>query len=91
MAILFVLCKVVEIILSVTTTCMLLRAILPIFIDVEGRSFFAVIVVITEFFILPVRGILYQLNIGQDSMLDVPFFVTYLLLVVAQSFLPAIG
>ena len=67
---------------------MFLRALLPFFMDVEGKSFFTVLLVVTEFFVAPVRAVMFKLDVGQNSPLDIPFFVTYLLLVVVQWFLP---
>ncbi len=90
MGLLIVFCKLISITLSLVTTCMFLRALLPLFMDVEGKSFFTVLFVITELFVTPVRAVMFKLGVGQNSPLDVPFFVTYLLLVVVQWFLPII-
>lgn len=90
MGLLIVFCKLISITLSLVTTCMFLRALLPLFMDVEGKSFFTVLFVITELFVTPVRAVMFKLGVGQNSPLDVPFFVTYLLLVIVQWFLPII-
>jgi len=90
LGLLIVFCKLISITLSLVTTCMFLRALLPLFMDVEGKSFFTVLFVITELFVTPVRAVMFKLGVGQNSPLDVPFFVTYLLLVIVQWFLPII-
>ena len=69
---------------------MMIRALLPIFVDVEESRVFLFVLVITEPFVIPVRFLLYKLNIGQDSPVDWSFFATYLILSVLTMFLPVI-
>ncbi len=90
LSILYIFAKTVQIIISVVSFAMLLRAVLPIFIDAEGSRVFALCCLISEPFIAPVRFVMVKLNIGQGSPIDWSFFVTYLLLWILESFLPVI-
>jgi hypothetical protein len=45
---------------------------------------------VTEPFIIPVRALLFRLNIGQDSPIDWAFSLTYILIYIVQLFLPVI-
>lgn len=87
---LYIFAKCIEILLSFTMLCMMIRALLPIFVDVEESRVFLFVLVITEPFVIPVRFLLYKLNIGQDSPVDWSFFATYLILSVLTMFLPVI-
>ena len=69
---------------------MLLRMILPFFLEPEESRIYALTFCISEPFIAPVRMIMVRLNIGQDSPIDWSFFATYLILMVLQMMLPVI-
>ena len=86
----YIFAKTVQIIISVVSFSMLIRAIMPFFFDVEGNRFYALACVISEPFIAPVRFVMVKLNIGQNSPIDWSFFATYLILWLLQSMLPAI-
>ena len=88
-ALLYVVAKVVAIALSVLSVAMFLRVILQFFVS-EDNKLVIFCYAITEPFIIPVRVIMERLNIGQDSPLDIPFFVSYLILSVLQMLLPII-
>ena len=89
-ALLYIFAKCIEILLDFTMLCMMIRALLPIFIDVEENKLFTFAVVVSEPFIIPIRFLFYKLNIGQESPIDWSFFTTYLFLSVATMFLPVI-
>ena len=89
-AILYIFAKCIEILLSFTMTCMLVRTVLPIFVDVEGNKLYLFTLVVTEPFVIPVRFIFFKLNIGQESPIDWSFFATYLLLSITTMLLPII-
>lgn len=89
-ALLYIFAKCMEILLDFTMLCMMIRALLPIFMDVEENRFFTFAVVVTEPFIIPVRFIFYKLNIGQESPIDWSFFATYLILSITTMLLPII-
>ncbi len=76
----------IRLILSAVTLAMFIRAILSFFPIEEGavHSFLALI---TEPFILPVRIIFDKLNIAVGIPLDIPFFVSYLILTILTMFL----
>jgi len=87
---LYIFAKTVQIIISVVSFSMFIRAIMPIFFEVEGNRFYALTCVISEPFIAPVRYVMVKLNIGQNSPIDWSFFVTYLILWLLESLLPVI-
>ncbi|MBQ8582988.1 MAG: YggT family protein [Clostridia bacterium] len=90
LSILYIFAKTVQVIISVVSFAMLLRAILPFFLNVEESRVFALCCLISEPFVAPVRFVMVKLNIGQGSPIDWSFFVTYLLLWLLESFLPVI-
>ncbi len=90
MAVLYVICKVISVILGLASTCMFLRFILSFIYMDEGPGFYVFICVITEFFITPVRALLAAFHIGENLPVDLGFFFTYLLLSLTQLLLPVI-
>ena len=69
---------------------MLLRMILSFFVDPMENRLYLLTCYITEPFIAPVRAIMFYLNIGQDSPIDWAFSITYMLIWLLGSILPAI-
>lgn len=69
---------------------MMIRVILPLFLDVENSPIFALTVAITEPIVMPVRIILDKLGIGRGTPIDMGFMATYLVLFIVDIFLPAI-
>jgi uncharacterized protein YggT (Ycf19 family) len=88
--ILYIFAKCIEIILYFTMLCMMIRAILPIFVDVEDNKLYTFALVVSEPFVIPVRFLFYKLNIGQESPIDWSFFATYLILSITTMLLPII-
>lgn len=88
--IIYIFAKFISIMISVVIYAMMGRAIMPIFIDVEGNRIYMFLTVITEPFILPVRYLLAKFNIGQNTPIDMSFMFTYLILILVQLFLPVI-
>ncbi|MBQ7374344.1 MAG: YggT family protein [Clostridia bacterium] len=86
----YFLAKCVQILLDIVSLSMMVRAIMPIFADVEESGFYALTVAITEPFVAPVRFLFAKLNIGQDTPIDMAFFATYIILWVLGIFLPVI-
>ncbi len=82
--------RTVAIILELVSISMLLRMILPFFLDAEESRFYALTYCISEPFVAPVRMILVKLNIGQNSPIDWAFFATYMIIWVLQTFLPVL-
>ncbi|MBQ7315103.1 MAG: YggT family protein [Clostridia bacterium] len=90
MAVLYVFCKAISILLSLVSSCMFLRFILSFFYMDEGPRFYVFICAITEVFIVPIRALLQRFGIGEGLPIDIAFSLTYLLLVMAQAFLPVL-
>ena len=82
--------KTVAVLLELCYFAMLLRMLLPIFMDVEESRLFALTLIVTEPLIAPVRFLMYKLGIGQNSPVDWSFFVTSILLVILMNVLPII-
>lgn len=87
--VLYILAKVVQLALSVLSIAMFLRVILQFFADDDNR-FVIFCYAVTEPFIVPVRHLLDRLGVGQNSPIDIPFFVTYIIISVLQMMLPII-
>ena len=87
---LFVICRLVTLLIDVLLTAMMLRVILqwtdP---EVEGRVS-RLVGVMPEPVIIPVRALLSLFGIGEDSPMDIGFYVTSLLLVALRIFLPQV-
>ena len=88
--ILFIFAKTISLLLEAVSLAMLLRMILPFFLEPEESRFYAFAFCISEPFIAPVRLIMVKLNIGQDSPIDWSFFATYFILMILQMMLPVI-
>ena len=88
--ILFIIAKSVQLLLALVSLAMMIRALMPLFFDVENSRIYFLSCFISEPLIAPVRLILAKLNIGQNSPVDWAFFVTYLLIWIAESILPVI-
>lgn len=85
----YIIAKVVSIGLSVLSVAMFLRVILQFFASGESK-FVIFCYAITEPFIIPIRVIMEKLNIGQNSPIDIPFFIAYIMISVLQMMLPMI-
>lgn len=90
MEILYIFAKTVSVILGVVSVAMLVRMILPWFVDPMDSRAYAVSCYFTEPFIAPVRAVMVNLNIGQDSPIDWAFSITYILIWLLRNLLPSI-
>lgn len=86
----YIIAKTVAITLEVVSFAMIVRMILPFFIDPMDSRIYAISCYVTEPFIAPVRAIMVRLNIGQDSPIDWAFSFTYIIIWLLSSMLPAI-
>lgn len=86
----YIIAKTVSIALEVVSFAMIIRMLLPIFIDPTESRIYAITCFVTEPFIAPVRAIMVRLNIGQDSPVDWAFSITYILIWLLSGLLPAI-
>jgi uncharacterized protein YggT (Ycf19 family) len=76
--------------MEIVSVTMLVRMLLSFFVDPMESRIYAITCFITEPFIMPVRAILYQFDIAQDSPIDWAFSITYMLIWLLGSILPAI-
>ena len=83
------LASLARILLEVLSFAMMIRVLLPIFFNPEGNRIYELTVMLTEPIVTPVRALLVKLNIGQGSPIDWSFFVTYLLISILGTILPA--
>ena len=91
MGFLFVVAKTVEIFIGLIVFAMLLRVILPLFIEEpESNKFYILATVLSELVVAPVRIIFDKFGIGKNSPFDWSFIVGYLFLIIIQSALPAL-
>jgi len=87
---LFVICRLVSVLIDVLLTAMMLRVILQWVDPDEESRFLRVLYALTEPVIAPVRALLSIFGIGENSPMDVGFYVASLLLVALQIFLPQV-
>ncbi len=71
----------IRLLLSAVTLAMFVRAILSFF-PIEEGAVHGFLAVVTEPFILPIRILFDKLNIAVGIPLDIPFFVSYLILTI---------
>ena len=88
--VLYIIAKTVSVILSVVSYAMIARMLLPWFVDPMESRLYAIVSLVTEPFVAPVRAVLVMLNIGQDSPIDWSFSIAYILIWLLQGILPAI-
>ena len=91
MAVVFYLVKYTAIaLLSVLDMAMFVRAILSWFDPTEEWKISRFLYVVTEPIILPVRRLCAKFHWFEGVPLDIPFLITLLLIIVAQTFLEAL-
>ncbi len=86
-----IICISVQLLLGFFQLAMLLRALLSFFNPEESGLFAALLYMVTEPAIMPVRALMTRLHIGENLPIDLSFIVTVLLLSVIGAFLPAIS
>lgn len=87
--VLYVIARTVQLLLGFLEMAMFLRAILSWFVDDENR-FLVFLVAVTEPIILPIRAICSRFEALDESPLDIPFFITMLLLTLLNGLLPVL-
>ena len=90
MEFLSILARTVSLLLDVLSYAMFGRAILSFFPSMDGGRVSTFLIALTEPVILPVRALLYKLNVGQNSPIDLSFSLTYLILILVRMFLPIV-
>ncbi len=86
--ILLILARTVSIWLSAVSFAMIIRMLLPIFVDPEGSKLYVLSYAVSEPAIRPVRAVMAKMDIAQDSPFDIAFTVTYFLVFIIKMFLP---
>ena len=75
----------VRLVLDVLTTLMFLRAVVSWLPGLSDTRFGEFLYTVTEWVIMPVRSLFDKMNWNAPIMIDVPFFVTFILLTVVSS------
>lgn len=75
----------VSLVLDILTTLMFLRAVVSWLPGLSESRFGEFLYTLTEWVILPVRTLFDKMNWNAPMMIDLPFFVTFLLLSVVSS------
>lgn len=88
--ILYIVARVVQLFLGVAEIAMFLRAILSWFIHDEENKFMFFLALITEPLILPIRFLCSRIRALDEMMIDIPFFITFLLISILNATLPAL-
>lgn len=88
--VLYIFATLVGLIIDVVSLAMMVRMLLPIFVDIEESKIYYFLLLITEPFIIPVRFILVKMNWLQDSPIDWSFFISYIVMALVRMILPII-
>ena len=73
--------------LDILMFLMFLRAVISWFPNLAETSFGNFLYTVTEWVIMPVRGLFEMMGLDRPSVIDVPFFVTFILLSIVSSIL----
>ena len=90
MVILQIIASTVSLMLDAVMLAMIVRALLPLFVNPEESRVYLFVSLITEPIVVPVRAIMHAFNILQGSPVDWAFTITYFLLMFIRMLLPAI-
>ena len=83
----FIIVRIVQVLLYTLDTAMLLRAILSLLMLGEDNPFSMLLYGITEPFIMPLRALFEKFGWFEGSPLDMPFFFTYMLIMIGSMLL----
>lgn len=89
-AFLYVIARTVQLLLGFLELAMFLRAILSWFVTDEENRLMIFLYAVTEPIILPIRVLCSKIRALDESPLDVPFFITMLLLTLLNGLLPVL-
>ena len=89
-AFLYVIARTVQLLLGFLELAMFLRAILSWFIADDENRLMLFLYAVTEPIILPIRALCSKFKALDESPLDVPFFITMLLLTLLTGLLPTL-
>ena len=82
---LYVLSATVHLMLSAVMLAMTARAIMSFIPNAQDTKFFAFVFMISEPIIIPIRFLLYKLNLFQNTPLDISFLLTYIILMLIDN------
>lgn len=82
--------NIILVLLDVLQLAFLLRAIMSWFDRGEPGMISSFLIFVTEPIIMPIRVLFERRKLFQDSMLDVPFFIAFMILTLVQTFLTLI-
>ena len=85
---LYIAATFIRLVLIAVNIAMLLRVVVELLFQGEESPFLAFLAAITEVFVMPFRMLLSRFRFVQECPIDIPFFVTALVLSVLQSVLP---
>ena len=74
--------------LGAASYAMIARMLMPLFVNPEGSVVYKIAYAISEPVVLPVRYVMAKMGVGQNSPLDIPFTVSYFLIIIIRMFLP---
>ncbi len=83
---LIIISRTLWLLISFLQTAMFIRAILSWF-PIEENKFTVFLYAVTEPVIFPIRALFDKMNWAQNFPLDVPFFVTFIILSLISAFL----
>ena len=86
----FILARTVQVAIELAMLAMMVRMIMPLFLETDDSVIYAICCYVSEPFIIPVRFVMSKLNVGQNSPIDWSFFTAYFVLWFLQLLLPAI-
>lgn len=82
--------RVIIILLELLTYAMMIRMLYPLFGNPEESKLYNFVFCASEPFITPIRFILLKFNLFQDTPIDVPFFISYIVIIFLKALLPAV-
>jgi uncharacterized protein YggT (Ycf19 family) len=88
--VLYVIARCVQLLLGFVEVAMFARAILSWFIYDEENRLMLFLVAVTEPFIYPIRVLCSHIKALDNMMLDIPFFITFLLISIVNGLLPVV-
>ena len=88
--VIYILASIIAITLDVASFAFLLRAIMPLFCDIDSNKIYLFVCLVTEPFIIPVRFILVKFNLLQGTPFDWSFTISYMLIAFVRIMLPVI-
>jgi len=86
--VLLILGRSVSIWLTAVSYAMIARMLLTLFVNPEESKVYRIAYAISEPAIVPVRAVMAKMDVGQNSPIDIPFTVTYFLIIIIRLFLP---